>query len=93
MLSRGVGGCQAGVRFPLKRGCDSPPMEAFSMWASEPQSLASSPLGMLVQLHSASRILLKNWGLCGSCHLGLVKGPTEKAFSDLGPPGRGDFRN
>lgn len=62
-----VGGWVSGVRFLLKRGCESPPIEAFSVWASGPWTLASCPLGMLVQLYSASQILFQElgtlWGL------------------------------
>ena len=96
-----VGGRVSEVRFLLKRECESRPIEAFSMWASGPRTLASFPLGMLVQLYSASQILFQElgtlWGLSpGSgqgTHRELAKGPTEKAFSDLGSLGRGDFRN
>lgn len=85
-----VGGWVSEVRFLLKRGCESPPMEAFSsMCALGPQALASSPLGMLVQYTLPPRFCFKNWRLCGACHPGLVKGPTEKAFSDLGPQEEG----
>lgn len=81
-----VGGWVSEVRFLLKRGCESPPMEAFSsMCALGPQTLASSPLGMLVQLYSASQILFQEletlWGLSP----GSGEGTHRESLFRLGP--------
>ena len=87
-----VGGWVSGVRFPLKRGCDSPPMEAFSMWASGPQSLASSPLGMLVQLHSASQILFQELGTLWVLSPGSGQGTHRESLFRLGPTRKRGFQ-
>ena len=79
-----VGGWVSEVRFLLKRECESRPIEAFSMWASGPRTLASFPLGMLVQLYSASQILFQELGTLWGLSPGSGQGTHRESLFRLG---------